>query len=126
MKSIFLMIFLLAMFNHMDVMHKPLTSDKSWLFLDTKGTSLHDPWLFLDTDNSQHKVWVKILISPDVSLFHNPTMPNDAIGGKLDTEPAKHPLSETAGVWSQEVVSKFSRHLSSMEKHYDVFKVQLN
>ena len=70
-------------------------------------------------------------------------MPNDAICGKLDTgqntpelvmtpshdlvtstpEPAKHPLSETAGVRSQEVVSKFSRHLPSMEKHYDVFKV---
>ena len=32
MKSIFLMIFLLAMFNHMDVMHKSLSSD-----LDTKN-----------------------------------------------------------------------------------------
>ena len=70
MKSIFL-IFLLAMFNHMDVMHKSLSSD-----LDTKKTSLHDPWLHLDTDNSQHKVWVHIFTSPDISLFHNPTMLN--------------------------------------------------
>ena len=79
MKSLLLVIFLLY-----------LTSDK--------------PWLFLDTDNSQHKVWVRNFTLPDVSLFLNQIMPNDAICGK-------------------EVVSKFSRHLPSMEKHYDVFKV---
>ena len=59
-----------------DLQHKPLTSDKPWLFMDTK-------------DNSQHKVCFKVLISPDVSSFHNTTnsykMPNDAICGKLDT-----------------------------------------
>ena len=62
--------------------------------------NLIDVMLHLDTDSSLHKVWVHIFTSPDIYLFHNPTMlnpesqmskqnqimPNDVIDEQDDVE----------------------------------------